>query len=45
MPLFDWEATSSSVLKQRFWIYWAVNLPATVMVFIMWRLWFIFENS
>ncbi|PMD17120.1 hypothetical protein NA56DRAFT_544014, partial [Hyaloscypha hepaticicola] len=41
MPLFDWEApTSSTVLKSRFWIYWAVTVPATAIVLVLWRMWF-----
>jgi len=45
MPLFDWEAsTSSSVVKTRFWIYWAVTVPATVIVLVLWRMWFKFDH-
>lgn len=31
MPLFGWEAPSRSVVNLRFWIYWAVTIPATLM--------------
>lgn len=45
MPLFDWEApTSSTVLKSRFWIYWAVTVPATAIVLVLWRMWFKFDH-
>jgi hypothetical protein len=45
MPLFDWEApTSSSVLTSRFWVYWAVTVPAIAIVLVLWRMWFKFDH-
>ncbi len=45
MPLFDWEASSSlRVLKSRSWVYWAVTVPATILVHVFWRIWFKFDN-
>jgi hypothetical protein len=45
MPLFDWTAPSpSTVLKSRFWIYWAVTVPATAIVLVLWRMWFKFDH-
>ncbi|PMD29435.1 hypothetical protein L207DRAFT_538850 [Hyaloscypha variabilis F] len=45
MPLFNWEASASSdVLLSRFWIYWAVTVPATVIVLVLWRMWFKFDH-
>jgi hypothetical protein len=45
MPLFNWDATSSSsVLDSRFWIYWAVTVPATFIVLLLWRMWFKFDE-
>jgi hypothetical protein len=45
MPLFDWEASSnSSILKPRFWIYWAVTVPATAVILVLWRMWFKFDH-
>ncbi|KAH7400318.1 hypothetical protein BKA64DRAFT_708005 [Cadophora sp. MPI-SDFR-AT-0126] len=44
MPLFDWQAPAHAVLSSRFWIYWAVTIPATAMVLVVWRIWFVFEE-
>lgn len=43
MPLFDWDA-SGNVVKERFWIYWAVTVPATLVVLAAWRAFWIFEE-
>jgi hypothetical protein len=43
MPLFNWDAeTQSGVVKSRFWIYWAITVPGTVLVLVVWRLWWVF---
>ncbi|KAH9210510.1 hypothetical protein DL95DRAFT_343006, partial [Leptodontidium sp. 2 PMI_412] len=39
MPLFDWQAPADSVLSSRLWVYWAVTIPATLVVLIAWRIW------
>lgn len=45
MPLFNWEApTLREVLNQRFWIYWAVAIPATILVLMTWRIWYKFQE-
>ena len=45
MPLFNWDATHwSAVVSNRFWLYWAVTVPATAMVLILWRVWFKFDH-
>ncbi|KAI9804054.1 MAG: hypothetical protein M1833_000335 [Piccolia ochrophora] len=44
MPLFDWDAAASdNVLKQCFWVFWALTVPLTAIVFgatgefLVWR--------
>lgn len=40
MDMFDWQAPKgTSVVSFRFWIYWAVNAPLTVVVVSIWFLW------
>ncbi|KAL8928730.1 MAG: hypothetical protein Q9208_001508 [Pyrenodesmia sp. 3 TL-2023] len=40
MSMFDWQAPEgSSVLSSLFWIYWAVTIPLTFVVFLVWRFW------
>ncbi|CAN9376029.1 unnamed protein product [Alternaria sp. RS040] len=40
MDMFDWQAPKgASVVSFRFWIYWAVTAPLTVMVVLIWFFW------
>ncbi|KAI9838488.1 MAG: hypothetical protein M1838_004562 [Thelocarpon superellum] len=40
MPLFDWDAgPGEPVATARFWIYWAVTGPLTIVTLIIWLLW------
>lgn len=40
MPLFNWDAEkSSSVVNERFWIYWAVTVPLTLTTLVIWLSW------
>ena len=40
MPLFNWSAEpGEAVINQRFWIYWAIVLPLTILVLLMWWSW------
>ncbi|KAK7948459.1 uncharacterized protein PG986_009345 [Apiospora aurea] len=45
IPSLDWKAGaevattadgSGSVIQSNFWVYWALTLPATVLVFVIW---------
>jgi hypothetical protein len=45
MPLFDWNtSSSSSVLSDKFWVYWAVTIPVTILVIVIWRFWYVFDE-
>jgi Mg2+ and Co2+ transporter CorA len=35
LPLLKWD--ESNVIQKKFWVYWAFTLPATVLVFIVWK--------
>jgi hypothetical protein len=40
MPLFNWNASAhESVYNPRFWRYWTVTIPLTVLVFLLWGVW------
>ena len=40
MSMFNWQASGTDpVLSSRFWIYWAVTLPLTLLVFSVWLFW------
>lgn len=39
MPMFDWNAPVNKTLSHRFWIYWAVTIPLTVVVIVCWIFW------
>ena len=40
MPLFEWDAVDDgTVVSKRFWIYWAVTVPLTILTLVVWVLW------
>ena len=46
MPLLNWEAPpGTSVIADRFWIYWAVAVPLTVGVLLVWGTWYLILGS
>jgi hypothetical protein len=46
MPLLDWKApTIVSVATARFWIYWAVTIPLTAAVLLLWSTWYLLFGS
>lgn len=45
MPLFNWDAdVQASVMKNRFWVYWAVAFPATLLVLGSYRVWWVTQE-
>lgn len=45
MPLLDWQAPSAgAVVSHRFWIYWAVTVPLTAVVLLLWSTWYLFSG-
>jgi hypothetical protein len=38
MPVFDFDADSAPVMKPAFRYYWAITLPLTVTVLLVWSL-------
>jgi hypothetical protein len=40
IPLFNWRAVEGeSLVDSRFWLYWAVTLPLTLVVIVIWGVW------
>lgn len=44
MPLLNWQAgmgqeVNDYVILPRFWIYWAITLPLTIVVLVLWGIW------
>jgi len=51
MSMFDWSssgssagADSSETVSKKFWIYWAVTIPLTLLVMALWRLWWLWQE-
>ena len=45
MPLLDWQAPrGTSIISQRFWIYWAVTVPLTAAVLLLWSTWYLLSG-
>jgi len=38
MPLFNWDNGSHPVIKDSFRYYWAIAVPMTVLVLLLWGL-------
>ena len=36
MPMFAWDVSSDRTVSRNFWIYWAVTLPLTALVVVVW---------
>jgi hypothetical protein len=44
MPIFDWGATSSAgFVRQRFWLWWAVMIPMSLVTVVITYLWIQFR--
>jgi hypothetical protein len=39
-PWFNFTAPTSSILSSQFWIYWAVSIPLTIIVILLWAIWY-----
>ncbi|KAF2463811.1 uncharacterized protein BDR25DRAFT_244802, partial [Lindgomyces ingoldianus] len=49
MSMFDWQADvkaqssnpneGTKVVSRRFWIYWVISMPLTIVVLSTWRIW------
>lgn len=39
MSMFEWPHTPGQTVSSRFWVYWAITLPLTLVVVIIWLAW------
>lgn len=39
MSMFEWPQTPGQTVSDHFWIYWAVTLPVTLVVVVIWLAW------
>jgi Mg2+ and Co2+ transporter CorA len=39
MSVFDWQASTGDFVSDRIWIYFAITIPLTALVFAIWRFW------
>ena len=40
LPLVNWNAAGGDIIvSTRFWVYWAVTIPLTVLTLLVWALW------
>jgi hypothetical protein len=41
MPFFNFAAPGGNgILSSQFWIYWAVSIPLTIIVILLWTIWY-----
>lgn len=46
MPMFQWDTTSGTdIVSHRFWIYWGVTVPLTLVTFLVWVLWMRYKKE
>lgn len=46
MSMFDWQAgPGQQVVASRFWVYWAVATPLTMVVLVIWGFWVWHHNK
>ena len=46
MPMFNWQADSgTAVVSPRFWVYWAITAPLTILVVLVWFIWIAFKDA
>jgi hypothetical protein len=43
-PFFSETVDLSLVVSSHFWIYWAVTVPLTIIVVLIWRVWLKWER-
>jgi hypothetical protein len=46
MPILDWSAASSSeIVTDHFWVYWAVTIPLTLLTMLVVSFWIIIRGK
>ena len=37
IPFFDWQ--NDALITRHFWLYWAITIPLTMFVLLVWTIW------
>lgn len=50
MDMFNWQGSASArssdrIVSPHFWVYWVVMIPLTVLVALLWRVWWSWEKQ
>ncbi|KAH0558359.1 hypothetical protein GP486_004982 [Trichoglossum hirsutum] len=43
--MFDFRSADGPVVSSKFWVYWAVTLPLTVGVLLVWIVWYYWSSA
>lgn len=49
MGIFNWQTDTSSegesgVVSYDFWVYWALTVPLTILILVLWRAWWVGQD-
>lgn len=44
MPMFSWNDAQDRIISREFWIYWSVEIPLTITVFLAWLGWWYWRS-
>ena len=45
MSIFDWQGDDGdAVVSYRFWIYWCITIPLTILILVLWRAWWVGQD-
>jgi hypothetical protein len=47
MTFFNWGSSSGSppTISPYIWVYWAISIPLTAVVYVTWRIWWTLEEQ
>lgn len=44
MPIFSWNDSQDRIISHQFWVYWSVEIPLTITVFLVWLGWWYWRS-
>lgn len=44
MPIFSWNDSQDRIIGHQFWVYWSVEIPLTITVFLVWLGWWYWRS-
>ncbi len=45
MPMFEWDSGGKHTVNSKFWVYWVVSIPLTLIIIAGWRVWWHFQKN